>query len=285
MSGMRIENSSTASKWGSKLDSKKTAVKESQPKIPAVPEGDGFTTVSHAKPRTIDKPSNRNNGARRSPPSAAAQSRRGVYEPATKATSHYKQSCLPIDERDPKLVEIEANKGMTYRKSDFRPGMIVRGYLHEQDYIATSTGSNLTIKDHNRTDSRYGPICTKARKMIILVMFEDHYLAVPLFTHNGNGLAYKTKPMEFVSIRDHRVVGNHPPPQSDNPPLETEFINRGIEQFDPKSAAHITYVLPRRYELPVVMEGRLTLASLNGLIDLFNYYAPRCLKDASRRKL
>ncbi|KAL8759013.1 MAG: hypothetical protein Q9184_003752 [Pyrenodesmia sp. 2 TL-2023] len=120
--------------------------------------------------------------------------------------------------------------------------------------------------------------------MIILVMFEDHYLAVPLFTHNGNGLAYKTRPMEFVSIRDHRV-SNHPPAQSDNPPLETEYIHRGIEKFDPMSAAHITYVLPRRYELPVVMEGRLTVPSLNGLIDLFNYYAPKCLKDAKGRKL
>ncbi|KAL8745534.1 MAG: hypothetical protein Q9184_007858, partial [Pyrenodesmia sp. 2 TL-2023] len=115
MSGMRMDKSSTASKWGSKLDGKRAATKESQPNIPPRSQGDGFTTVSHTKPRTIEKPNNRNNGARRSPPSAAAQSRRGVYESATKATSHYKQSCLPVEERDPRLVEIEANKGMTYK--------------------------------------------------------------------------------------------------------------------------------------------------------------------------
>ncbi|KAL9013343.1 MAG: hypothetical protein Q9173_001968 [Seirophora scorigena] len=284
MAGMTIDSSSTASRWGSKLDSKKSTAKDSKVRIPAVQDEERFTTVSHAKPRTVDKPTLRNNGNRQSPPSAAANSRRKAYEAPTKASSHYKQDCQPVEDRDPVQVEIEANKGLSYRKSDFRPGLIIRGYLHEQDYIATSTGVNLTIADYSRTESRFGTICSKARKMIVLAMYEDHYLAVPLFTHNGNGLQYKNRPREFVSIRDHRAR-SRPPPQNDHPPLETEFIYRGIDPFDPMSAAHVTYVLPRRYELSVIMEGRLIAGSLNTLIDLFNYYAPRLVTDANGKPL
>ncbi|KAL8956084.1 MAG: hypothetical protein Q9193_006288 [Seirophora villosa] len=280
MAGMTIDSSSTASKWGSKLDSKKSTAKDSKVKVSVAQDEEGFTTVSHAKPRTVDKSTVRHNGNRQNPPSAAANSRRKAYDAPTKASSHYKQDCQPVEDRDPVQVDIEFNKGLSYRKSDFRPGLIIRGYLHEQDYIATSTGVNLTIADYNRTESRFGTICSKVRKMIVLAMYEDHYLAVPLFTHNGNGLQYKTRPREFVSIRDHRAK-EHPPAQNDHPPLETEFIHKGIERFDPLSAAHVTYVLPRRYELSVVMEGRLKVGSLNTLIDLFNYYAPRLVTDAS----
>lgn len=160
--------------------------------------------------------------------------------------------------------------------------MIIRAILHEQDYIATSKGSNITITDRNRTNSRYGPICTKWRKMIVLSKFEDHYLAIPLFTHNGNGLANKARPEEFVSIVDHRFKGDAPR-QSRHDPLETEIISDGIELFDIKSTAHVTYALSRKYDLPVIKEGYLKKKSTNHLIGLFNHYAPRKLTDHNGR--
>lgn len=64
--------------------------------------------------------------------SAVPPSWTGLAE--TKAYPHYKQSCLPVDEWDPLLVEIEANKGWDHRKCDFRPGMVVRGIFHEQNF-------------------------------------------------------------------------------------------------------------------------------------------------------
>lgn len=269
-----------SAKVASMFDNKRSTAKDSQPKAH---EDDGFTTVSHAKPRTIDKPTLRNhNGNRLSPPSAAARSRRDVYDPSTKSNSHYKQSCLPPNDRDPLLSEIEANKGKPYHKSQFRPGMIIRGILHEQDYQATSTGSNITITDRYRSDTKFGPICTKYRKMIVLTLFEDHYLAIPLFTHNGNGLAYKTKPDEFVSILDHRAKGDSTQ-QSCHKPLVTESINNGIDLFDVKSTAHVTYAISRRYDLPIVFEGYLTRPSTNRLVELINKFAPKQLNDQNGR--
>ncbi|KAL8666849.1 MAG: hypothetical protein Q9202_001089 [Teloschistes flavicans] len=268
------------------FDAKKAAVKDRQSRLQSDHERSDapgtWTSVQRTKPPALERgPQQTSSRSRHSltpfggPPSAAAQARRqAVVPPRIKAGSHYKQSCLPVNERDPELLQIELNAGRIYRKEEFRPGMIIRGILHEQDYIAASSGSNITITDRNRTESRYGPICTKWRKMIVLCIYQDHYSAIPLFTHNGNGLMYKKKPEEFISIKDHRARADVPP-QNRNGYLVTEKINHGIDLFDVKSTAHVTYALARKYDLPIIKEGSLTRDSLNHLITLFNYYAPR----------
>ncbi|KAL9578843.1 MAG: hypothetical protein Q9212_005464 [Teloschistes hypoglaucus] len=273
------------------FDSKKATGRDSQAKLQPVQEGreasDNWTTVHRTKPPTLERGLQTSSRSRQhlapfgGPPSAAAQARRQAAQPPRNkpaSQSHYKQSCLPVNERDPELLQMELNSGKIYPKDDFRPGMIIRGILHEQDYIAASTGSNITITDRNRTESRFGPICTKWRKMIVLCMFQDHYTAVPLFTHKGNGLMYKKKPEEFISIKDHRTREDVPP-QNRHGYLVTENMKADIELFDVKSAAHVTYSLPRKYDLPIIKEGSLTTDSLNHLITLFNYYAPRPQKS------
>lgn len=70
----------------------------------------------------------------------------------------------------------------------FQRGLIIRGPLHEQDYQGAAEQSTFTVADKNVTDSRFGPIYTKVRKMIVVECYADHYIAVPCFTHNGHGL-------------------------------------------------------------------------------------------------
>ncbi|KAI4129835.1 MAG: hypothetical protein LQ338_002018 [Usnochroma carphineum] len=240
-------------------------------------DSDGYTTVASKRPAGKQPALQPGNGNRQQKMTDRVSS---IYNPQRKPASHYKQSCLPLEERDPEFVELERNKGSIYPKSAFCPGMIIRGVVHEQDYIAAATGSNLTIQEKHRTSSRYGPICTKVRKMIVLGLFQDHYTAIPLFTHNGNGLDRKARPDEFVSVHDHRAR-DPGPPLSKHKPLITQRINKGIDPFDPKSTAHVTYALPRKYDLPVVQEGYLTHDSLNYLIGLFRYYAPNKMQDVS----
>lgn len=285
MASMNVGGSSSggkSSKLTSKFDNKRSSAQENHPNAPPIPEGNAWKTVDHTKPRTTEKPTLRPlNGNRHSPPSAAANSRRHVYETPAKPNSLYKQSLLPPDQRDPALVEAEANKGKSFLKAQYKPGWIIRGLLHEQDYNATSTGSNITVTDRFRSETKFGPVYTKYRKMIVLAMFEDHYLAIPLFTHNGNGLAYKSRPDEFIGIKDHRARAEEGllQQQSRHEPLVTEAINSGIHLFDVKSTAHVTYALSRKYDLPVILEGQLTRSSINRLIRLFNQFAPTELKD------
>ncbi|KAI4203414.1 MAG: hypothetical protein LQ350_001935 [Teloschistes chrysophthalmus] len=286
------ERSSRASKGGNLLqrfENRKIVPPSNQLDVPLpVPEGgEGWKCVQRGKPSNAGKVFSQNSERNRQPirpfggpPSAAAQARRQAQDPPRgKGGSYYKQSCLPVEERRQSLVEQEAYQGSVFKKNFFRPGMIVRGILHEQDHIATSRGSNITISERNHTDSRYGPICTKFRKMIILTLHHDNYTAIPLFTHNGQGLAFKPNPEEFVSSRDHRAR-EQSPPQSKHEPLDTEIMDKGIDLIDVKSTAHFTYSLSRRYELPVVHEGELKKNSLNRLIDLFHMYSsPKKVRD------
>lgn len=152
---------------------------------------DGFTLVSRPKvlrnkARTTYNRS-LNSYAPTAPRSAAAVRRANVYEGPTpnKPPSHYKQSYLPVEERDSVLLEAEHNKGKQLPKESFKPGTIIRAILHEPDFQGVARASDVTRADRFRTDSVPGPIYTKTRKMIVLATFHDNYIAVPLYTHNG----------------------------------------------------------------------------------------------------
>ncbi|MCJ1463786.1 hypothetical protein MMC07_002395 [Pseudocyphellaria aurata] len=229
-----------------------------------------FTLVSRPRPQVT-----RGGTAYSRPPnpsastnlrSTAAVSRATVYE--RPISSHYKQSCLPSEQRDPILLEAELKQGTKLPKEAFKPGAIIRAVLHEQDFQGAAGASDVIRADKYKTDSVYGRICTKARKMIVMATFEDNYIAVPIYTHNGRGLEGKAKPQEFVSVRDHRTPGSFTQ-LSSHRPLRTERLSPEILPFQLKSIAHITYPVSRKYTLPVVHEGYLEKESIDQLATLF----------------
>lgn len=241
---------------------------------------DGFKVVSRSKLQTAKaRTCNRStqSSAIVNPRSAAAASRANVYNGPTSinnSSSHYKQSCLPADERDPALFEAERNKGTTLPRESFKTGMVIRAVLHEPDFQRAAKASDITEADKCRTNTVHGAIYTKTRKMIVVATFKDNYIAVPLYTHNGRGLEGKTNPEEYISVQDHRVPGNLTP-LSIHRPLVTEQLNDGIDFFHPKTAVHITYLVSRKYTLPVVKEGSLKRESVRFLSQLLgNYMIP-----------
>ena len=182
-------------------------------------EEEGFTTVQRAKPvkatarrmniGSLDVPSvttpvagsntsslQKGLNARPGVPSAAAVSRTSAY-----TSKDWRASTGPTfnrqnqsDPRTKRHSEIERVFPATF----YRPGLIIRAPLHEQDYITAN--STITAPDNRSiTPSEFGNIHTKYRKMIVVACFAKHYIAVPLFTHNGRGLVNK-KANEYVSI-------------------------------------------------------------------------------------
>ena len=158
----------------------------------------------------------------------------------------------------------------------FKPGMIMRCSMHEEDYMGTSRGADMTVASKFVSKSFAGNIFTKIRFMIVVARHENHYTAVPLYTHNGNGLSMKTadEKMEYVSVKDHRIKGKFTP-QTQNGVLSTEYLKPGTHILDPKSTAHVTYTIPRRYDLPVVHHGHLTEQATNQLVKLCKQWALR----------
>ena len=213
--------------------------------------------------------------ARSGVPSAAAVSRASAY-----TSKDWRASTGPSFNRqnqsDPRTKRHAEE--MVFPASFYRPGVIIRAPLHEQDYMTAN--STVTVPDNRSiTPSEFGNIHTKYRKMIVVACFAKHYIAVPLFTHNGRGLVNK-KANEYVSIRDHRNESRTFRALSQYKPLTTEHMNDGTRILDVLTTAHITYPHSKHYACKVVHEGHLDTGSINHLVTLFNTFAPKAVPMA-----
>ena len=144
-----------------------------------------------------------------------------------------------------------ANTKMQYPRNFYKPGMIIRGNLHEDDFNSANTTFTYEPPAKGITPSEFGNIHTKTRKFIVVAVYDKHYTAVPIYTHNGRGLANKNAD-EYISVRDHRDTSASYEGQSKHGFLVTQYIHDGIRLFDHLSTAHITYPVSRKYDNPVV---------------------------------
>ena len=167
------------------------------------------------------------------------------------------------------------NEYHEYSREEFTPGTIIRAPLHEEDFrrtprpwiqsglssICSSTSKGVTHSD------RHGAIYSENRPMIVVATYSRHYVAIPLFTYSGNGLAHKEDPGEYASIEDHRA-----PSSSRHAPylLSTGELKSGVPFFSPNCNAHLAYPVSRLYKLPVRHLGRLGSEDTKLLVTLFN---------------
>ncbi|KAL9000731.1 MAG: hypothetical protein Q9169_000767 [Polycauliona sp. 2 TL-2023] len=261
--------------------------------VPSIAENDdGFTPVSHAK----SKRHGYNDEELRAPASQAIRGvSRGLNRPSAAAVARSacgpyqrhgpsNRSFIPDPEQEFFRQRREANQFVRIPAEKYKLGMIIRAPLHEQDSavarragagggssVATAA-SEATKAEHYKTESRMGTIFTKQRKMIVVALHTEHYVTIPLYTHNGRGLVNKRRPEEFVSVKDHRYKEDFVK-LSKHDPLVTEMVRDGIDLFDAKSTAHLAYPVSRRYALPVIYEGHLRSSSLRILVTLYNRYA------------
>ncbi len=161
-------------------------------------------------------------------------------------------------------------------KSEYRVGMIFRAPHHEQHWNPHGSKAG----DSSRTESFAGPICTKTRKMIVVALHSDNYVAIPLYTHNGNGLSRKENADDYVSVFDHRYAENPSyfqglKPLSNHRPLLTGFMYPTARLIDEKSTAHFTYPVSRSYGLSIIPEGQISILSAFELVDLCSSSAVR----------
>lgn len=128
----------------------------------------------------------------------------------------------------PRMVDISATICCRFPKEEFLVGTIIKAPIHEEDFKWTprppsaeasqtadergrysqsgmSAPKTTLKKERHITFSNWNdPIYTEVRFMIVIALFYDHYLAIPLYTHRGNGLAHKDNKWEYASIKDHR---------------------------------------------------------------------------------
>ena len=251
--------------------------------ISTIKEND-WATVQHKKPANVSAkgasvrmgskngPSNNTAlsppnglGTRHGAPSAAATSRNSAY-----TSSNWRDQPRPTygpGQPNARVNGSLSSKFEIFPSAFYRPGVIITSPLHEQDY--NEANSTVTVDNRSITPSEFGNIHTKYRKMIVVACYSKHYIAIPLYTHNGRGLINKADE-EYISVQDHRDPSMNFQALSKHGSLMTAHLQDGIKRYDPLTTAHFTYPSSKHYDCKVVFEGCLKPRSTELLVRLFN---------------
>jgi hypothetical protein len=125
------------------------------------------------------------------------------------------------------------------------------------------------------TDPRGGSVCRKQRCMVTIHAFDDHFVAVPIFSYGGKGLSEKPegKKAEHLDIHDHRRADNIT--QNSLPTLRTRNMQPWFTALIPGSAVYYTYPVSVYYRRKVGLLGELTEVSTAQLINYYYNHAGR----------
>ncbi|MCJ1248486.1 hypothetical protein MMC30_005704 [Trapelia coarctata] len=171
-------------------------------------------------------------------------------------------------------------------KAQYKVGMIFRAAFHEPhrrngNARAGNTTDLSTIQDpkmasmiQQTTSTALGNVHSKVRPMIVVGLYETHYVALPLYTHSGNGLQQVKNPLEYVSIRDHRSQEPFNKLSQWNP-LVTGRMDEDTHLMQVKSTVHLTYPISRNYETEGTRMGFLDAQSTIYLTELYLYFLPQ----------
>ena len=158
-------------------------------------------------------------------------------------------------------------------KEKLHIGSIIRAPVHEQNLNFTGTPLGTSRNSPSLDPSAANPVYTKVRKLIVIAVHPDHYIALPCFTFSGRGLAHRLSTKAFISIRDHRSEGSFEA-LSCHEPVMTENLEPGIEPFDPKTCVWVTYPVSRRYGVPCAYEGNIDGASIDRVLREYRNQGP-----------
>ncbi|KAI0103994.1 hypothetical protein GGR51DRAFT_561371 [Nemania sp. FL0031] len=150
--------------------------------------------------------------------------------------------------------------------SSYKIGVIFSAPHH----TAGSSESWVSINDPYQTATPFGVVYSKFRKMVVIKVFGEHVISVPIYSHNGKGLEGKAFVKEYVSIRD--IADRTPlPPEGIHYKLlaiaNPDFLGRVVSG---KSTVKLTEFCSHRYTSPATIEGELESNSTKRLLGLVN---------------
>lgn len=122
-----------------------------------------------------------------------------------------------------------------FHTDPYGTGWVIRAPLHEEDYEG---GANYQSKYISGCDYNFAH--TKKRILIVLAEYHYHYLAIPPYTHDDNGLNRKPNQDGFVYVHDKYRVSRRPLKQRKDRHLDAAIdLQTRIPHYRPKSAAHL----------------------------------------------
>lgn len=96
---------------------------------------------------------------------------------------------------------------VTMKHEDCKPGAIIKAVIHEVDYMEGYEEGTVTPDPKHTVQTNCGLVYSKERWQIVISAQEEHYITVPVYTFEGNGLAKKRDHVSqyFLAIQDQRV--------------------------------------------------------------------------------
>ncbi|KAI0466564.1 hypothetical protein F4859DRAFT_519019 [Xylaria cf. heliscus] len=115
----------------------------------------------------------------------------------------------------------------------------------------------VSVNDPYNTATPFGIVYSKYRKMIVVKVFGEHCVCLPIYSHNGQGFEGKTHSTEQVSIRD--VHDKYPEPPEGIHLRLLAVRNRDFRGkiVCGKSSVKLSEFCSHRYDVPATMEGKL----------------------------
>lgn len=149
-------------------------------------------------------------------------------------------------------------------------GDVFRAAVHEQD-LSDVPGWNGPVDDNHTFATNAGAVYSKVRWMIVVAVYRTHYNAIPLYTHNKNGLENKPEEVkeEYASVHDSRVRRGGFENQSPNNPVLDASMFANTTILHGKTVAHMTAHVQRKFGLYVEEQGRLTKKAAQDLVTMY----------------
>lgn len=101
-------------------------------------------------------------------------------------------------------------------------------------HLIPSLDPNMPADDENAVWSKVGPLCVKRRPAIVMAIYRDRMIVLPMYTHNSNGTNNKPEYVQRLAL--HLVAGN---PDRSIP--RDRMIRCDTLPFKNKSGASIVY--------------------------------------------
>ena len=153
-------------------------------------------------------------------------------------------------------------------KEVLSPGRIVR-VKHVEDHFRNSDPAYPVNPKNSFYIPEWGFVSCKERKMVILQVFEEHIVALPVLTFNGKGIRFlaQSTQQEYISIRDGRPDGPTCIQQNSFKPI-VAMLNPGIKPLKPLSVVRYTFSISVSLKRALVLEGKIIAESLQTLQNL-----------------
>ncbi|KAI9796340.1 MAG: hypothetical protein M1833_006345, partial [Piccolia ochrophora] len=166
----------------------------------------------------------------------------------------------------------EVMLGEPVPSSSYHPGMI---------FLALHAEPAWTVKWSKKCPSTgfmkntpYGRVMVKQRFFVVVARWHEHCVALPMFTHQGVGVARKPHRNEFVPVRDHRSTQSSP----QMPYLWTKEMSDGAVVLHPLTHVQMSRPVSRDYSVPVTVMGRLDQRSMVLLVAMYAEYVRSALE-------